>query len=571
MRCPILPLALLATAALTAASAGCLGSPLAATPDAGLPPSLDAGTSPDAGPGDPGPPLVAATTVTDAVGAPWSAQAAPRRPIFEVDAPSLVAGEPAWLLLFEGPPEEDLASDLERPPLAAARVARLIPATVTPSAGGWVLRPVAPLALGARDTLGVGAWASDSRGRTLSAPFTLAVTVASKDAGAVVTDTWPGDSTFGAPPDLPLIAVRFDDIVLGSAALRLRSADGADIAATSERIDCAEVGWRGGSCLALRPKGPLQRSTDYQVSLDPALRDRTGASPGPLSLTFRTATDDSAGAVGLLPLSCALDEQALGSLCVRVDERTVTVRAQAAGPVRAWLGRDDGMALDPAFQVAPRGAVALTSPLPPKQGSADADGSGATTLRIVDLAGREQRFEVAASADPGLAQLYITEVRSDPAGPEPRQEYVELWNAGDTPVDLDGFSISDTPDRVGDVVMGSFVVPAGARVLLVADAFDPASAQDAPVPDGTPLLRVGSALASGGISNSGEPLFLRDADGRRVSAAPAFASVGAGVCFVRVVEDGRSGEAGTFAPNPIGCSPGTDGGEDQAAAAAGAH
>ncbi|MBW2464185.1 MAG: hypothetical protein JRH11_21230, partial [Deltaproteobacteria bacterium] len=81
---------------------------------------------------------------------------------------------------------------------------------------------------------------------------------------------------------------------------------------------------------------------------------------------------------------------------------------------------------------------------------------------------------------------------------------------------------------------------------------------DTPVPAGVPLARLGTSLASGGLSNAGEPLFLRDAEGHRVSAAPK-TTTGAGQCLVRrsgASRDGRRGDVDAFVVGP--CTPGRE-------------
>ena len=115
-----------------------------------------------------------------------------------------------------------------------------------------------------------------------------------------------------------------------------------------------------------------------------------------------------------------------------------------------------------------------------------------------------------------------------------------------------GLALSDRPDRLGDVITTAQMVPPGARALLVADAFDPEDDADVPVPPGVLLVRVGTSLASGGLSNAGEALYLRDAASRRLSASPASSTDG-GECLQRLEGERLGGEA-QFTVGP--CSPG---------------
>jgi hypothetical protein len=178
-------------------------------------------------------------------------------------------------------------------------------------------------------------------------------------------------------------------------------------------------------------------------------------------------------------------------------------------------------------------------------------------VRLVDLAGLETRLGFGVSTTPPLAPLYVTEVRADPLGAEPAQEYVEVLNSATVPLDLSEFSISDRADATGDVIERTVILAPGARALIVADSFDPDDRADAPVPPGTPLVRIGASIGSGGLRNAGEPIFLRDPEGRRVSAAPREPAPRPGVCAVRASSDGRTGRHGSFVLDAEGgCTPG---------------
>ena len=113
----------------------------------------------------------------------------------------------------------------------------------------------------------------------------------------------------------------------------------------------------------------------------------------------------------------------------------------------------------------------------------------------------------------------LTETRDNPYGEEPEQEYIELYNAGDATVSLQGFTVSDDPHREGQRIDADVAIFPGEALLLVSDAFDPEAVEEA-VPPGTRLIRMGSSLVRSGLSNAGEPILLRDAEGRRVSFIP---------------------------------------------------
>lgn len=148
--------------------------------------------------------------------------------------------------------------------------------------------------------------------------------------------------------------------------------------------------------------------------------------------------------------------------------------------------------------------------------------------------------------------VVINEVLSNPNGPEPQQEWVELYNDGVRPVELGGWQLADS---AGVSALPSLSLAAGEYALLVNEGFMANTELDvAPPPDVTlvPLPR----LASGGLSNSGEALRLSTAEGRLVSSWPAMRGA-AGVSLAR-----RAPSAGAAADVDIvlhaepGASPG---------------
>lgn len=177
-------------------------------------------------------------------------------------------------------------------------------------------------------------------------------------------------------------------------------------------------------------------------------------------------------------------------------------------------------------------------------------------VRALDAAGNETLATTTLTTEDELAPLSLTEVLADPLGPEPAQEWIELASFGAEPVALRGFTLADGADGATAIDSDAIVYP-GARVLLVPDAFDPQSALDATIPEGTTLVRVGKALGRSGLANAGEAVYLRDERGRRVSAAPATPRPRAGACLVRVADDPRTSEAGSFGYDANGtCTPG---------------
>jgi hypothetical protein len=268
---------------------------------------------------------------------------------------------------------------------------------------------------------------------------------------------------------------------------------------------------------------------------------------GPFSAEFRTASGPDAIPPAPSARPCAIDEEAFELGCALISDRWVALTLRASEPFVATL-TVAGLVHS---AIAPSGETQLSLPsLTP--------GSEITVeLELRDSTGNSLTRSETFRTHADLPTLSITETRSDPLGPEPSQELVELWNFGDRPVPLAGMLLSDQADELGTPLVTEAQVDPGARVLLVADSFDASDPKDVAVPPGTPLVRVGKSLGNAGLANRGEPLFLRDAQGRRISAAPSSPQPVAGVCSVRVASDPRDGSQGSFALDADqSCTPG---------------
>jgi len=533
------------TLLLMAPTGGCLGAD-----------PIDEATTP----ADAGPP--ADLRVLDGFGRARDFDGVPRRPVLELrgidsDAPHG---------LFEGPLDDALLDAVGRGRLSLALEARRL--------GGIAADPPGPDAvvrIQPRGPLPAGAGlAVVARERATGTPrgWSLRVGGGVDAGGARPVASWPADGTAGAPATLPLLAVRFDGavamasgrpspeddrlLVLAEAAPSGPVADRRQVPSKEGRLPCDELGWGpNGHCRVLVPTAPLAPARRYELTLAAGVVDGAGAPLEPWTARFAVTEGEGAPA-SLVALPCFVDEDAdRFPGCVLADDDRVTLRFRASAPVRASLRSVDGSVLDAA--VAPRGEATLSvSGLGP-------DASLNADLALVDLAGRRSRYALQLHTTPPLPKLTIAEVLADPRGPEPAQEWVELWNAGAAPAPLAGVRLADDPGKEGDLVGGpGEVLAPDARALVVGSGFDPHLPTDPPIPPGVPLLRVEGPLASGGLSNGGEALFLRSSDGVRLSAAPAEPTLGPGRCLRRVDDaDLRTGapEAFTWTPEG-GCTPG---------------
>lgn len=109
--------------------------------------------------------------------------------------------------------------------------------------------------------------------------------------------------------------------------------------------------------------------------------------------------------------------------------------------------------------------------------------------------------------------LRITEVMAN-ALDEDTGEFVELFNAGDAPVDAAGLVIddgdaTDTLEAFG----GDTIIPAGGYALIL----DPEYADEYDIPPDTVLLRPDDTTVGSGLATT-DPVLLKSADGRTVLA-----------------------------------------------------
>lgn len=485
------------------------------------------------------PPLsVVALRVEDARGEPWPADAAPRLPVIRLEFSSPPFGTDTVLLLT-GAPDADLLSDLDEAPLRATTLARAVVVDATLEGSVLTLIPRAPLDAGEEMTIAVPRFVENAAGERLAAARADALRISTAaSAGARATDSWPPDGAFDVAPTLALAAMRFDGVLdQPSRAVVLRDAAGHPIDVSAEVTACTSVGWSSGTCVSLVPTAPLAPAASYVLAVAASARDAAGASLPAFEAHFATAASDPAP-LSLLDPTCAMGETAVEDVCTRADDESISVHAQLSSAARLrWTLEDRQGAL-----VTPRGVLALRV--------GDLPSAHPTTLAIeaIDYAGRTTTLSLPLSTTEPLPPIAITEVRADPFGPEPRQEYVEIANEGPIAVSLDGMRLADSPTAEGDA-LPAISIPPGARALIVASTFDPdddAGGRDAIVPPGALLVRLDASIASGGLSNAGEPLTLRDGMQRWISAAPATPGPRSGVCIVRVATSLRTGEPGSF-------------------------
>ncbi len=383
---------------------------------------------------------------------------------------------------------------------------------------------------------------SGNKPRTLGAPATYMLKAsAAPEAGVDVVAHWPEDGAAQAPVNLARAMFVVEGLFADTALPQLALYDDQDkpVKGQATLEACPHAESPASTCLVFDLGEPLRGNTHYQLRVVGEPRDTTGATHSEVA-DFTTSDALDTLAPVTQPLKCANDEQKVAFGCVVAFEKSLVLRWVASEPVIADVGVQNN-----AYRLmSQNGEVQMRVPVDPSKRSA-------LTLKMTDLAGNNVSSDDSFELAPNLPTLTITEVQANPTGSDERGEYVEVFNFGDEPIKLEGFTLSDAPDKVGDTLEGALVLPARAYALIVGERFEPNSVEGLP-PDAT-LIRVDGPIASGGLSNQGEPIFLRDRSGRRLSSAPAM-STREGRCLARKDVRERSGRRDDYTINAT-CTP----------------
>jgi hypothetical protein len=234
--------------------------------------------------------------------------------------------------------------------------------------------------------------------------------------------------------------------------------------------------------------------------------------------------------------TCVAPAVPFGPACAGVEDDRIVVRP-GIEPMLWTI--DAGQA--PVVRSTRGGASFTLRPLP---------ADGRFRLATLDRSGRVATTEVTITPAEPRPHVVLNEVLANPAGAEPAQEWVELYNDGSGPVALGGFALEDAGG--GRSVLADAVLDPGAFALVVSDAYAGDDGVDPPPAPGTLLVRV-AALGRAGLSNEGEKLTLRDASGAVVSTFPAVKTKN-GVSIARIAPDAPDTEAASFVASPNGTS-----------------
>jgi hypothetical protein len=311
---------------------------------------------------------------------------------------------------------------------------------------------------------------------------------------------------------------------------------------------CGEEAPSGAWAFPLEPgQVPAELEPDFgSYEGEPCVAVRWDArEPGPLLLPpqIEGFSLDPTPYVALAPEApapgdCIANELSLGPLCAAVeDDRLVLTTGNDGHLLRALL--PSGVELVPALA----GAVL--------RGFAP-DAAQSLVGSVFTRTGEEIGFAVEFHTGAARPRWVLNEVLANPLGAEPAEEWVELVNASAAPANLSGLSLSDAG---GQVLLPDVIVEPGEHVVLVSEAFGD-SVQDVPFEPSVRLVRL-PQLGKSGLSNSGEPLELRSADGGVLSRFPALPSKHAGVSLARRSLDSPDDDVAEFGEHADpGASPG---------------
>jgi hypothetical protein len=445
--------------------------------------------------------------------------AVPRVLRVHVRAPGGAEGlEPDGFVLVRGELGAAHLSQLARGAPSKALRERMVPAlawAVGPSE--VVLAPTEALALGEIHTVASG-----------GPKLAVELVVASEDPVPLASLAWPpaGRSPHGE------IGIWCGDAPLGVGPVRIALAP--DDRGAWLLPGALAGGFADERCVRLELEAAGGAARDEPAAerlVPPLLFDAKGEAAVRLEPIALARGDGLAAAV---PLGCG-EALRFGPGCARVLDDRVEI-APPAVPV-FWSMRVEWHAGSAQWSLASQAGRAFVL------GGLPADTEVSFWIGTLDPSGAAASAWAHARTLPPMPHVVLNEVMANPLGPEPEQEWVELYNDGAVAAELEGYVLSDVG---GASELPAATLAPGAFALVVEDGFDALSPFDTPAAPGTLLVRVGK-LGKNGLSNQGEPLELRDAAGAVVSRFPPKPKPKAGHSVARIAPGAPDGDPASFA------------------------
>lgn len=400
------------------------------------------------------------------------------------------------LRLFQGEISAYANNRLRRREVIATLAKREVPLSVWTELGDVLAAPAALLTEGERYSL-----AALGRG-------TLAEVVIAEEGAMVLERLWP-----------PAVHPQGEIVYCLEGAATLEGQGPSSSIAVAPFATAVQVAFGVGEhalvsdrCVSLRPEDGF--SGDFL--LPPPSLEGFVFDPEPVPVW------SAEGAPSAPPApSCEEEEAVMGEVCGRFEGTELTFEASAPS---AWFVRAEpsgGGAPTDWFRVAVPGQELIVHPFEPWTEYE------LFVHRLDDRGAPAASASRATSGEP-RAHVVINEVLSNPIGPEPQSEWVELVNVGAASAFLGGWALEDS---TGSTLLPDVEIPAGRYGLIVAIDYSALGDDVVPLPDAIAVVveRVGHR----GLSNGGEPLRLVDASGRVVSSVPALAASRAGTSVAR--------------------------------------
>ena len=424
--------------------------------------------------------------------------------------------DPQRFVLVEGDLGSGHLDQLERQAPSRALEERIVPTLAWRSADDEVvLAPSRALVHGARYSVAAG-----------EPSFAAAIDVAELDPLPWLELVWPPEGQSAGAP----FALWCGDVGLPSLSSSLTLEPG-QVKATL--ADTLAIHGQGRGCVQLTAE-----LSEGPFAATPMVLDSGGspiASLEPVVLSSG-GTDEP-----VAPPPCALGHIGLGPGCAEVaDDRLLLFTPPQ--PL-LWMIADaqPPAALDSVF--VSEGVPRWIQPLAPSS-------STWLQLLIVDAAGRTERSSALVTTSSPVPHLVLNEVLANTVGPEPEQEWVEIFNDGTVAAPLANWVLADVG---GEVVLPDLSLAAGGYALVVNDDYDDSGKYDpAPLP-GTLLVRV-PKLGKNGLSNEGEPLELIDPEGVVRSQFPQKPKPKSGRSVMRIHPLAPDEDEGSFVLSEEGAS-----------------
>ncbi|WP_437534720.1 lamin tail domain-containing protein [Sorangium sp. So ce726] len=491
-----------------------VASPLSCAPELVVPPQLDEGGDEEdagvAGPADAGPELQIEPA------APLDAAPPVLRVRVLLPGAALGSVDPARALVVRGKLSAAHLRQIERGELSTALSERVVPSIAwlngtPPGDLSLTVAPLAPLAPGETYAIASGSpvFSHHIQIATEGSPPVLSRLWPPPDAGATLgLGVWCGDAPL---PEVVAAAT----LAPGGPAGELRRGAVDDIGARCLRFEGEPTATAPPEADGVRLVGPP---------------DALPGEPTAVSLDPRPFVLESVP-LPAIAAACAPDELAIGPGCAQIADDRILVRSADAPLLWAIAGAgfDEVLAVPP-------GELFVLAPLPPLS-------PVELAIATVDNAGVVERRTFSTMTLAPMPHVVINEVLANPVGPEPGQEWVELYNDGDVPAELTGVVLADVG---GETELPPISLMPGAYALVVNEDYVSDDELDPPSPPETLLLRV-PKLGNHGLSNSGEPLKLKDRGGVVLSRSPAAPVPKPGMSLARVVSHAPDGSAGSFA------------------------